>query len=270
MKKDLGYVKGPKGDTGPQGAVGPQGAKGEKGDPARVCGKLAGADGNIQLVAADVGGLSAEQINALLLNKAFLKQPANSINYDNEYNFNGITPYSDKRMGTSPPGSPEWMNVVTLNPGSFFASQLCFGLNSIGTAQGLYFRSRWSDNLDGTWFPWMPLATAAPPQEHDLPLAEGWTAGRKTKFSVSQESLVLVTFGVWGPANTSDRAVIAQLPPGFRPGELISTECMVTDESTYTRYSAGLDVNRAGEVIVFSKQPGWTIAVGQVAFYVSD
>lgn len=36
MKKDLGYVKGPKGDTGPQGAVGPQGAKGEKGDPARV------------------------------------------------------------------------------------------------------------------------------------------------------------------------------------------------------------------------------------------
>lgn len=122
---------------------------------------------------------------------------------------------------------------------------------------------------DGVWSEWGRLATATPPEEHALPLAEGWTAGRKTKFSVSQDSLVLVTFGVWGPANMSDRAVIAQLPPGFRPGELISTGCMVTDESTYTRYPAGLDVNRAGEVIVFSKQPGWTIAVGQVAFYVS-
>ena len=93
MKKDLGYVKGPKGDKGEQGiqgpqgpigktgATGPQGPKGDKGDqgavgpqgpqglPAVVNGKQPDAAGSINITAADVPTASGQSVEAALSGK---------------------------------------------------------------------------------------------------------------------------------------------------------------------------------------------------------
>ena len=73
------------------------------------------------------------------------------------------------------------------------------------------------------WGPWKTIALATPPQEFDLPLAEGWSAmpSCKASYFKTQESVVYVTLNV-----VPDHAIVSQeticvLPVGFRPAHMI-------------------------------------------------
>ena len=62
------------------------------------------------------------------------------------------------------------------------------------------------------------LATATPPQEFDLPLAEGYTQNNGCKYSKDQFNVVRVTFNLSKSAGTiAGGEVVATLPAGFRP-----------------------------------------------------
>ena len=69
------------------------------------------------------------------------------------------------------------------------------------------------------WSGWQPLATATPPQEFDLPLAEGYTANGGCKYSKDQFGIVRVVGNINKSSGTfASNTPFATLPAGFRPG----------------------------------------------------
>lgn len=69
------------------------------------------------------------------------------------------------------------------------------------------------------WTNWVRLATAAPPQEYDLPLAAGWERMQKCAYFKTQDGIVTVIAALKATANHSDGDVFATLPEGYRPTE---------------------------------------------------
>ena len=68
------------------------------------------------------------------------------------------------------------------------------------------------------WTKWGQIALATPPQEFDLPLAEGYTQNNGCKYSKDQFNVVRVTFNLSKSAGTiAGGEVVATLPAGFRP-----------------------------------------------------
>ena len=65
------------------------------------------------------------------------------------------------------------------------------------------------------WSGWQPIATATPPQEFDLPLAEGWNGW--VKYSKDQFGRVLVYGLVAKSTALLSGDVIGTFPEGFRP-----------------------------------------------------
>ena len=93
-----------------------------------------------------------------------------------------------------------------------YATQIVSNVNEPGR---LFLRQ---STTNGIWEPWIPIATATPPQEIDLPLAEGW-------YVVSDNSsLILNQFGRIFFDGTIAKSVklvagelIFTLPPGYYP-----------------------------------------------------
>ena len=85
---------------------------------------------------------------------------------------------------------------------------------------------------DGNWLEWEKFATATPPQEYDLPLAEGWAeqSGNTCRYAKTQEGMCVVTLkAVPNSAIQGGQATIATLPTGFRPSGLVHGVCSRTD-----------------------------------------
>lgn len=81
---------------------------------------------------------------------------------------------------------------------------------------GLY----WRKARGFTWAAWENAATPTPPQEFDLPLADGWVRVNAAEYWKTQEGVVIVTFCVApenGAAIDTSTHIIATLPEGFRP-----------------------------------------------------
>lgn len=77
---------------------------------------------------------------------------------------------------------------------------------------------RLTQTIDGSHFDAVDIATATPPQEFDLPLAEGYTQNNSCKYSKDQFNVVRATFNLSKSAGTiAGGEVVATLPAGFRP-----------------------------------------------------
>lgn len=69
------------------------------------------------------------------------------------------------------------------------------------------------------WIGWKLQALATPPQEFDLPLAEGYTASGGCKYSKDQFGIVRVVGNINKSSGTfASNTPFATLPAGFRPG----------------------------------------------------
>ena len=77
-------------------------------------------------------------------------------------------------------------------------------------------------------------ADATPPQEYDLPLAEGWKerGGDSCRYAKTQENMCVVTFkAIPNTANQGGDTKFATLPAGFHPSALVHGVCTRTDFS---------------------------------------
>lgn len=117
--------------------------------------------------------------------------------------------------------------------------------------------------------PWVPLATATPPQEYDLPLAEGWTSqiSRSCRYAITQENVVVVTFKAVHSAATpaSTDTMIATLPDGFRPTALVHSVCIRSD---FVSSSIAVFCAETGGVWIHSSQeiPSGVGVAGEIIF----
>lgn len=66
---------------------------------------------------------------------------------------------------------------------------------------------------------WERVADATPPQEYDLPLADGWTTAYCCKYFKTQDNLCIVDCGINGNVVIGS-VCVATLPVGFRPKEI--------------------------------------------------
>lgn len=124
-------------------------------------------------------------------------------------------------------------------------------------------------SLNGSFWPWVKLATATPPQEYDLPLAEGWTSQIRgsCRYAITQENVVVVTFKAVHSAATpaSTDTMIATLPDGFRPTALVHSVCIRSD---FVSSSIAVFCTETGGVWIHSSQeiPSGVGVAGEIIF----
>lgn len=104
---------------------------------------------------------------------------------------------------------------------------------------GLY----WRKAREFTWAAWENAATPTPPQEYDLPLAEGVSAVSSAYWK-DQFGVVTGHFNVLASSSqTGSSPVIATLPEGFRPSRQANATAVVSSGE-----SLGLLVRQTGEI----------------------
>ena len=120
-----------------------------------------------------------------------------------------VNPAESEVPSINAPDGVEWGSCLSLAYGN--TRQLL-----LIDANRIQFQS-----FDGSsWRPWTPIATATPPQEFDLPLADGWVRVNAAEYWKTQEGLVIVTFRVArenGAGIDTSTQMIATLPESFRP-----------------------------------------------------
>lgn len=175
-----------------------------------------------------------------------------------------------KRLGTynsiggvtvnAPPGTDGW-GVVPVFSGSGDNSssvlQMFIPLNLVGGKRSIYrrfFRSTWTD--------WEPLATATPPQEFNLPLAEGMSVGYPCTYYKNQFNEVKIVGAAKG--NLSDRVLLATLPEGFRPSGACDRPVLFTISGS--SFGGTLNVSTNGEIRCFTLQRNATDVYFEMSF----
>lgn len=111
------------------------------------------------------------------------------------------------------------------------------------------------------------IATATPPEEHDLPLAEGVTRGKRCVYSKAQDGLVVVRFSAKFPAAPSRQQIIGTLPVDYRPSEATSGAGKVGHESGDAASTATVELWGDGRLTVYGNTTGFINASGVVVFY---
>ena len=127
-----------------------------------------------------------------------------------------------------------------------------FGVGLIHTILAVDCVGRaWIEGYDGiTWNGWQPIATAAPPQEFALPLAEGiiatsWGASLYWKNQFGEVTVLL--FVAPSSGTISSQQTVALLPAGFRPSNRVSAPA-------YCNMSSGanglVSIEPSGEIYI--------------------
>lgn len=127
------------------------------------------------------------------------------------------------------------------------------------------------------WLNWELVSLAIPPQEFDLPLAEGfvhYNPGTKSTYSKSQDGLVVVHFY----CKTSDGAdilqntTIATLPEGFRPSANVHIPANVSfnGSSVYSQDVATAVADPTGRVWIAYPPAGCKAVTSTLVFYAAS
>lgn len=108
------------------------------------------------------------------------------------------------------------------------------------------------------WTGWKPLATATPPQEFNLPLAEGWLpidARYGAVYWKTQESIVNISLSLKSDHTVTDGEIIATLPSGFRPKKSLKIPITVVNQNELLVHGY-VDINRSDGTIQLYKITG--------------
>lgn len=117
-----------------------------------------------------------------------------------------------------PPGytenSCDFFLIAICEAAQLYVRQYAFDVRSTA----IWTRRSYDDSGVIHWQDWKQIVLATPPQEFDLPLAEGYTQNNGCKYSKDQFNVVRVTFNLSKSAGTiAGGEVVATLPAGFRP-----------------------------------------------------
>ncbi len=96
-----------------------------------------------------------------------------------------------------------------------------------------------------------PIATATPPQEFDLPLADGWTSQQPSTYFKTQEGIVVARIAIKSTAEYTSGSRLFTLPEGFRPSENAEFPCAIKKanlqaSSIYLQTSGAASENHSG------------------------
>lgn len=106
-----------------------------------------------------------------------------------------------------------------------------------------------SQTLDGQEFDVLDVAIAKPPQEFDLPLADGYTPQytHSCIYYKTQETIVGVNVALIGEIPANSDVIIGTLPVGFRP----KATCRGVAGSHFSPYGVGsVSIDENGNIIV--------------------
>lgn len=195
-----------------------------------VAGGVATLDADGKLVAAQkpaytgeeipVSGTDGTSLSAALSNKVNLPISIPAAADLNEYTIPGM--YFCKENGSTVKNTPAPAASFSL----FVEKTGAWGTGIKQTfthfATGETCQRVFGYDTSGTKGPWVPLATATPPQVHNLPLLDGYSLGVDgAGYSKTQEGIVSIYFSVYGTFTASSSDIggeaFAILPEGFRP-----------------------------------------------------
>lgn len=127
------------------------------------------------------------------------------------------------------------------------------------------------------WNPWRLLATATPPQEFDLPLADGFVhyePSTKSTYSKSQEGLVVVHFYCKKADGTDivHNDTIAMLPEGFHSSANVHSPANVSFDggSVYSQDVATAVADPTGRVWIAFPPAGCKAVTTTLVFYAAS
>ncbi|MFQ7242212.1 hypothetical protein, partial [Agathobaculum sp.] len=115
----------------------------------------------------------------------------------------------------------------------------------------------------------LDVAIAKPPQEFDLPLAEGLEPIEPCRYSKDQFGRVLVNIDCTPTTGSvsigeNQSLSIGTLPEGFRPAHYTSNACEVIVGQS--RYIGTFDINEYGAITLWTAAPSASIIIGSVLF----
>lgn len=116
--------------------------------------------------------------------------------------------------------------------------------------QGITYTRVMSDVAPGHWSEWKTLATATPPQEFDLPLAEGLGKYGKCTYWKTQDGICFVNFAV-ASSGLHNETVIATLPAGFRPAGVVIAGGQGVGETA--RVAIDIEIRPNGMIKIWSE-----------------
>ena len=117
------------------------------------------------------------------------------------------------------------------------------------------------------WNPWRLLATATPPQEFDLPLADNWTTQQASTYFKTQEGIVVARIAIKSTAEYTSGGLLFTLPEGFRPSENVEFPCTIKRadnlqaSSIYFRTSGAASENHSGGAVFPVGTQLYTLAI---------
>lgn len=129
--------------------------------------------------------------------------------------------------------------VAICEAAQLYVRQYVFDVRS----SAIWTRRSYDDSGVIHWQDWKQIVLATPPQEFDLPLAEGLSAVSSAYWK-DQFGVVTGHFNVLASSpQTGSSAVIATLPEGFRPSRQANATAVVSSGE-----SLGLLVRQTGEI----------------------
>ena len=146
-----------------------------------------------------------------------------------------------------------------------------FGVGLIHTILAVDCVGRaWIEGYDGiTWNGWQPIATAAPPQIFDLPLADGFADNGGACYCKTQEGIVYVNAVLKSDTTreaTSVGCVVGTLPAGFRPPNSVFTATLFDTGDMGGRILGRLAVRTNGQIVVANVTSSWDRCFGYIVF----
>lgn len=114
---------------------------------------------------------------------------------------------------------------------------------------------------------WTEIATATPPQEFDLPLADNWTTQQASTYFKTQEGIVVARIAIKSTAEYTSGGLLFTLPEGFRPSENVEFPCTIKKadnlqaSSIYFRTSGAASENHSGGAVLPVGTELYTLAI---------
>ena len=148
-----------------------------------------------------------------------------------------------------------------------------WSISAICVTTGITYTNA-SSSAGSVWTGWQPLATATPPQEFDLPLAEGLQpvpAYGSNKYRKNQFNEVGITISVTktdiATNDIENTSLLATLPAGFRPATLVSGAAFVDRGEESVVYPAFIAIHPDGSVrINQSNAVSCSMVVASISF----